>query len=285
VCYLSLDGVVLGADSTGTMSDGGRLQFLDHHQKVLEIGEKSTLGIVIWGLAGFGEKSYRTMVAEFADDLEAAPAASMSEVAQRWAQRFWAEYTGSLQAQIDRYAELVQKDPRSAEENEELATLDGLSGGFCIGGRIRTDRTPHAFSVSYHPRMSGGPEIEELQYDVPLFWGVPNLLNRLFFGIDDSLFGRVIDSGKWNGTPNELFELVRDGMIRHPGRLPIREAIDWVYSSIFITIKAIKFSSIPPICGGPIEIAAITTDRPFRWVRHKRLDEGLRQATVQGSVP
>jgi hypothetical protein len=57
--------------------------------------------------------------------------------------------------------------------------------------------------------------------------------------------------------------------------LPIRDAIDFVHSSIYSTIKALKFSQFPQVCGGPIEIAVITSDRPFRWVRHKRFDAAI----------
>ena len=64
--------------------------------------------------------------------------------------------------------------------------------------------------------------------------------------------------------------------------LPIREAIDWVHASIYTTIQAMKFSHLAPVCGGPVEIAVITTDRPFRWVRHKRLDAALRQGGSDG---
>jgi hypothetical protein len=57
--------------------------------------------------------------------------------------------------------------------------------------------------------------------------------------------------------------------------LPIREAIDWVHASIYATIKMMKFSHLPPVCGGPVEIAVITTDKKFRWVRHKRFDAAI----------
>jgi len=39
--------------------------------------------------------------------------------------------------------------------------------------------------------------------------------------------------------------------------------------------KAMKFSHMAPVCGGPVEIAVITTDRKFRWVRHKKFDAAI----------
>ena len=68
-------------------------------------------------------------------------------------------------------------------------------------------------------------------------------------------------------------------MSHQPGedvfRSVLPEAIDWVHTVIYTTIKAMKFSHYVPICGGPIEIALISSDRKFRWVRHKRFDEAL----------
>ncbi len=41
------------------------------------------------------------------------------------------------------------------------------------------------------------------------------------------------------------------------------------------TIKTMKFSHMAPVCGGPVEIAVVTTDRKFRWVRHKKFDAAI----------
>ncbi len=66
--------------------------------------------------------------------------------------------------------------------------------------------------------------------------------------------------------------------LEHP-TLPIRDAIDFVHACIQSTIKAHKFSNLSQICGGPIEIAVIRTDRRFRWVRHKNWDAAIMEGT------
>jgi hypothetical protein len=60
-----------------------------------------------------------------------------------------------------------------------------------------------------------------------------------------------------------------------PGSMPLRDAIELVHSMIDATIKAMKFSQLAHTCGGPIEVAVVTTDRPFRWVKHKPFDVAL----------
>jgi len=57
----------------------------------------------------------------------------------------------------------------------------------------------------------------------------------------------------------------------------MRDAIDFVHSCISSTIKTLKFSHLSQTCGGPIEIAVITTDRDFRWVRHKEWDAAIKE--------
>lgn len=57
VCYVSQEGVVLGADSTTTYGT----HHFNNSQKLFEVGEDSTLAMVTWGLGGLHVNSYRTM--------------------------------------------------------------------------------------------------------------------------------------------------------------------------------------------------------------------------------
>jgi hypothetical protein len=107
------------------------------------------------------------------------------------------------------------------------------------------------------------------------FWGCPNLIDRLIYGLDTLALGAIVNSGKWSGTDQELIDLLMPFCLGQPRDLPIREAIDWVHAAIYTTIKGMKFSHLAPVCGGPVEIAVITTDRLFRWVRHKSFDAAI----------
>ena len=277
VCYLSPEGVVLGADSTTTMyvansTHGVQRQF-DFAQKVFQIGENGHLGITMWGLGNLDNLSYRTLIARFADELNANPASDIQEVATRWSDLFFSSYSNNFSALRNRLAQLTALPTRNPDEEKELQfLLHGFSGGFCIGGQCMSNRTPRAFEVTYSLDLITAPIPVEQQMSTSKFWGCPNLIHRLIFGIDDDVFGMIVTSPHWVGSQQDLFDLVFPHMLGQPQNLPIREAIDWVYSSIYSTIKSMKFSHMAPVCGGPIEIAVITTDRPFRWVKHKGLD-------------
>ena len=116
----------------------------------------------------------------------------------------------------------------------------------------------------------------------PLFWGVPNLIRRLFYGIDEEVFNRIKASPHWSGGEAGLKTLVNESVLGMPSQVPLRDAVDLIYSAIYITIKAIKFSVEAPVCGGPIEVGVISADRRFRWIRHKGLDQALGDHSARG---
>jgi hypothetical protein len=291
VCYVSPEGVVLGADSTSTWlpPDGGPPHYLNHGQKIFEIGEGSTLGIVTWGLGGLATGSHRSEAAKLADSLAAKPAASVTEVTERFVDQFWPNYTSSLKQRIDLCKALANKKPYSAQvtqpgarTQQEEAQLQSLSRnlkvGFCIGGYLLPGRTPEACEVLFDP-LKDKPKPQSVPVYDPAFWGVPNMIHRLMLGADPRLVKRIIGTGKWNGTEAELVAQLRHYALAQPP-LPIRDAIDFVHTCIYSTIRALKFSSIPQACGGPVEVAVITVDRTFRWVKHKPLSSAIHDGDV-----
>lgn len=100
------------------------------------------------------------------------------------------------------------------------------------------------------------------------------MILRLLKGCDEGLRQNILSSGKWAGSEQDLNALINQHTLGH-AILPIRDAVDFTHACIASTIKALKFSNFSQICGGPIEIAVITVDRNFRWVRHKTWDAAI----------
>lgn len=200
----------------------------------------------------------------------------MKDAAERWVEKIWPVYCGTFTDYRTKLIDLSSIEPKSKEEEEEfIELLNSFRVGFCIGGACGKTREPKAFEVELNLKLDDKPKVHEIEMGVPMFWGWSNLIYRLTWGIDGALFHEILNSEKWTGTHQDLSDIVRRGVLDPGGNLPIRDAIDWVYSSIYTTIKAIKFSRIDQVCGGPIEIAVVTTDRKFRWVRHKGLDAAI----------
>ncbi len=281
-CFVSPEGVVLGADSTTTnfvphpSKPTGETHHFNYGQKIFEVGEQSSIGIATWGVGSFVGTSYRTLIASLGDQLKGSAPKSMTEVSSIWSDIYWSEYCKVFESQRERLADLLGKGDNCTEDelNERAWLTTNLIVGFCVGGHTEA-RRPEAFELRFSPEMSVPERPKPIPLGVPRFWGWSNLLERLNYGFDDSLFDAIITSGKWTGTQQDLIQIALDNRLMSFVDLPLRDAIDWVYSSIYTTIKAIKFSHFSPVCGGPIELAVITTDRRFRWVCHKTLDAAV----------
>lgn len=288
-CYVSPEGVVFGADSTASLiTSPGGFHYFNHNQKLFELGEASTLAALTWGLGSLGTTSYRTLLAELSDDLEKKPPKDVAEVATRFTPKFWSAYSAQpdVITAMGICAPLIAKtqhDPRVAvsptmrtktEEDTLLELRQKYIVGFCIGGYVLPDRTPSAFHMQFDPSHTGAPTPNAIPKSSVQFWGAPNIFQRLILGADDNLRKAIQDSPHWTGTPHDVAALVAPHTFGHPV-LPIRDAIDFVHACIYSTIKAMKFSNFSQICGGPIELAVITTDRRFRWVRHKEWDAAI----------
>ena len=138
--YLSPEGVVLGADSTSSVLGDNGMHYFDFNQKVFEIGEESTFGLITWGLGGLSGKSYRTLIALLADDLKSNPPLSVSDVAHRWVEKFWDEYLADHRVQLARQLHTKHPhnppaqtlDPQARTEEEESLYLNLRLPNFCV---------------------------------------------------------------------------------------------------------------------------------------------------------
>ncbi len=223
---------------------------------------------------------HRTVIALFDDELKANPPADMADVANRWTDKVWSYYD-PLRARCLALNAMPPFDPNAnppdpaarteIQEREFEQLKHALVLGYFIGGYLLPDRVPAAFGIAFDP-LGGKPAA--VSFASWNFAGAPNMIRRLLSGCDEAIRDSILQSGKWTGSPQELDQLLSQHELSTP-YLPIREAIDFVHACIASTIKAMKFSNFAQICGGPIEIAVITTDRRFRWVRHKEWDAAI----------
>lgn len=260
--YLVSDGVVLGADSSTTVqvstSQGtGVVQLLTHSQKVFEVGQNSRLGLCTWGAGSIGENSHRSIAAILADKLNS-------------------EFT--IQ---DAAKELVS----IVEPLVKEAAIDFV--GYYLGGWNPGSHKPACFRIEV--RKDGvkiEPLIEPLSLGLCSFSGNPIFFARVFKGYDMRLKDNLKNELKQALASDikDNFDDIFENAFQKAATplttagfkdLPLREAIDFLYSYLHITVKAEKFKFGPPSCGGPIEVGFISTDRSFRWVRHKPFSSAI----------
>jgi hypothetical protein len=262
--YLTSEGVVLGADSTTTVTNpaGGQVQvvqLLNHAQKVFQVGERSRIGFCTWGTGKFGTVSHRTLAAQLSE------------------QQGFATFTVAQAAQALMGMVLAAR---------AAANVNDVTGYF-LGGWDLVTHQPQCFRLVFQPGQN--PVMDQLGIGQVSFQGIPNFFTRAFHGYDPVLPQRLKDAvaaAFWQ-QPQQLpqnydalfFQAFHQAVAPLAAvgfeDVPIREAIDFVFSYIHITIKAFKFRFGPPPCGGPIELAFISTDRPFRWALHKSFQTAM----------
>jgi hypothetical protein len=258
--YLVSEGVVLGADSSTTISvrtpegAGGVLQVLTHAQKIFEVGKNSRLGICTWGSGTIGNISHRSIVASLADRISGN--CTVKEAAE----------------------ELVSIAFPLFTENK----VDFV--GYYIGGWNKGTHEPNCYKIELRQTDQS---IEPLSLGLCYFSGMPNFFTRVFRGFDPNLplflkeelkrqLPKLSLEGDFESKFDQSFEKASLPLIAEGYKdLPIREAIDFIYTYLHITIKATKFKFGAPGCGGPIEIGFVSTDRPFRWVMHKSFSSAI----------
>lgn len=262
--YLTSEGVVFGVDSATTVSPvnapGQVLQLLNHAQKLFQVGNNSRFAFCSWGAGNIGRISHRTI------------SARLSELPG------FATFT--VQQAMEGLVQVVMA-ARGAEQ------VDGLLGYF-IGGWNLGTHDPQCFQVIFSPGQT--PAVDQLGLGQGRFQGIPNFFTRVFHGYDPDMPGRLrtaVAEKFWlqqqQGLPQDFDarfaqafnEAVAPLAAVGAEDMPIREAIDFVFSYIHITVKAHKFRFGPPLCGGPIEIGFISTDRPFRWALHKSFQTAM----------
>ena len=283
--------MVIGVDSATTLQPASpsgidlAIRHFNHAQKLFEVGEQNTNGslmIATYGLASFGKTSHRTLVAEFSDILGRPEHSnkSIQEVAEIWNDLVWDRFSQELQPQIDQAKALAKKPPapdplaRTVVEEQIFQSLSQYFGGFYLAGRYGSARQVVAYKIEFHWNSKKKPVVEIPVGSIDI-QGIPQFILRLLNGYDPGLLIKIAADPRWSGDENDLKQLVGEFARYHGYELPIRDLIEMVYSFIYCTIKAIRFSPLAPICGGPIEIATITTDRRFRWVSHKDLNVAI----------
>lgn len=260
--YLTSEGVVFGADSATTISrqiqgrQGSVVQLFNHAQKIFEVGKlaEGRLAICTYGAGAVGKASHRTLAARLAD---------------------WVTRDSTVTQTSTRMIELVQ------QELGGVALPTSL--GYFIGGWNPITHDPECIEVVFEPNKP--PAKIPLQPGEARFRGSPEMFMRAYHGFDPRLPALVHAElvRLLTPPPDQLDDKIKvafqTALTKIPSGgfndMPLREAIDFIHMYMHLTIKAFKFRFGPPVVGGPIEIGFISTDRQFRWVRHKPFDSAI----------
>lgn len=266
------EGIVMGADSSVTYTEQrgsrrGVSQLYEGAQKIYHLGSNSDwsdspYGVLVFGAAAFAGQSWRNIFANF-----------------------WRKVG---------HEETISASRMSVEFCDFLTTIEAdknkrPNGGLFLAGFGETDNSPQCFRIDFNTLSSERVKSRSLHYD-----GMPYIVQRLLWGTDNqteksiqNMFGSVTiemqKKGKGSGKEDVplsdvIIDLIQTNALKcKPDTdMPLRDAIDYIDFLVYSTIKHFKFNHAAQICGGSIELAAITLDRGFRRIRTKLLDSALR---------
>jgi hypothetical protein len=248
-CVKTYGGVVLGADSMSTISStpvqGGPpavLKTYGHAEKVFRVGNLP-IGVATYGIGNIGPRSIGSHLIEFSGQCD--KSLKVEEVAVKL-----------LKFLGDPYADAFGKSPP-----EQRPVL-----GIYVAG--------------YNPK---GPYAEEWEFIIPkdekprqvrpanqfgsAWRGMDLIFTRLFFGFDPRVAQDLTPEVYAKMTSKYVLPVVFDPM-------PVQDAIDFTRFILTTTVNMSRFMVGSPVCGGALDIAAITEAGPneerFVWVSHKR---------------
>ena len=236
------------------------VQLLNHAQKVFEVGPAGTgrMALCTWGAGKAGRLSHRTIAARLGDAVT--PETSISDAANE-------------------LVKIVEAAFAAAASPRPPGVL-----GYFLGGASK-DHEPGCIQLVFN----GGKVTSRDTFGVgdARFQGAPQMFHRAYRGFDPDLPGALHDAlaRKLDGKVPaadlrklyiEAFHEAASGLTAGGHNdMPIREAIDFCHMYLQLTIKGFKFRFGPPVVGGPVELAFVSSDRQFRWVRHKAFDSAI----------
>ncbi|MFN8653936.1 MAG: hypothetical protein U0133_18685 [Gemmatimonadales bacterium] len=252
------EGVVLGADSASTYTDGagGYHNSYFNAEKLFNLAKDFPIGAVTFGLGSLGSRS----VSSHAKDLR---------------QRFGDSTDQSWYLDRTNYTMKDVCDRVRRFFYEELYKTHVPAGskvsamGFIVAGYSANADTAEIWRILIKEDGSCGPseEVSGQSQDWSITWeGQPEACYRLVRGWSPEIIHRLVAAGMTEQDAIQLCDSVQP--LIHP-TMPIQDSIDLVDYLIEVTCGYVRFAPGPATVAKPIDTAAITKHEGFRWVHRK----------------
>jgi hypothetical protein len=249
------DGIVMAADSAGTMASG---QVYAHANKITNLCQGLPIGAMSTGVGGIGNESVETLLKDLQARFEGRAA---SHAAWRLDP---AGYTMEEVAERLRSFLFEEKAALCPEPTNLQLRLCGYSAGRPLAEVWEVNMTGPSCPP---PRQI----MDESSFGV-MWDGQYEALNRLILGLGFDVHAALVRHGVTPEAAGRLQEeLVRDlyATLSVPA-MPIQDAVDLARFLVETTIGFVRFAVfVPKTVGGAVDIAAITKHEGFRWVQQK----------------
>jgi len=263
------EGLVLAADSASSVrgrikspqgEQEGILKVYFNARKLLQIGD-FPIGALTWGQAFVGLRTVESLVREW-------------EYENHWQSQddYKEQYDKPFTVRdcaegLRRYLAEVH-----AEEYGDLPSEQRPQMGMVVAGYSQEEFFPEIWRFVL-PFDSDGevhnqrPDRDDKPDFGASWFGLIDPIVRLHWGRDDKAIQIISD--KFGIPAQDIREALLPLQYQIPFALmPLQDAIEYANYMLNVAIGAYRFKIGPELCGGQIEIAAIT-QREFRWISRK----------------
>lgn len=267
------EGLVLAADSAATLTgrvvqpDGmttdSVLQIFNNAKKLLQIGKDFPIGVLTWGQAFIGSRTIESLISEWQYNTNWQSVEDFKNAHNKGTDSFYSVEDcakGLLKHLTEKHQEEFGKLPPNQQPGIGVVVAGYSEKGFFP--EVWRFVLPHDKTVTnQRPDVDGKPDFGAS------WFGVTEPIVRLHFGRDEGVIGII--SEKYKIPAAELNQLLVPLQYQIPfAQMPLQDAIDYAYYMVNVVIGRFRFVIGPEICGGKIEVAAIT-QREFTWISRK----------------
>jgi hypothetical protein len=265
------EGLVLAADSASTLH--GRIEGPQGIQerilktyysarKLLQIGN-FPIGVLTWGQAYVGARTVESLVREW-------------EYNNHWQsqEEYKKEHSSEDTFKVHECAEGLREHLARAHSEEfgNLSLEKRPPLGMLVAGYSEREFFPEIWRFALPFDSDGGVHDQrpdrEGKPDFGASWfGLIEPIVRLHWGRDDAVI--KIISEKFGIPEQDIYDALLPLQYQVPfGVMPLQDAIEYANYMLNVAIGRYRFVLGPELCGGQIEIAAIT-QREFNWISRK----------------
>jgi hypothetical protein len=253
----SRDCLVIGTDSMSQVigiGANGLMQVLKGYSNATKLFQLGTLPIAIatWGAGNVGSLSVGGLVSEFQSQVT--PGANIQTIAQDLATFIQTSYTTAFPS----------TSPPGLPPPPQPSPLPTL--GFFIGGYSGNQPLAELWEVRFP-----GPTVTVVRnpQDFGANWrGIEIPFTRLHFGADPRIGGILTQAGVAAPVIQQVTTGFQSPVIFDS--MPIQDAIGYAEYILRTTIGFTTYEIGPPLCGEPIQVAAIVRRRGYVWVHEPK---------------
>ena len=264
------DGLVVAADSASTLSakspkgEMGVAKVFSTATKVMQLRDYPMV-VASWGEGTIGSRTISSLVYEYANTT---PPLKEIEVDSD---------TLSVESEARRIHEFLLKADKEVNPKASQQARQGI--GVVLGGYSGNEFFPEIYVMNVpqgeftQKRKTADDGTENFGAH---WFGITDALVRFHHGRDERLRGVLEREGLDATVIDKVFDTM-SAELEYPvpfGGMPLQDAIDYAEFMAGLAVARHRFVLGPEVCGGAIDVAAITRREGFIWVKQKTYSPG-----------